>query len=292
MPQSHKRQIGHNSPISRRVHVHPRNEVKRMNKLDRISSLYDDKTGMLNSQLTDTQWAVNIGLEATQDNTFYTSTPVKAESYAPHQLLPPLMDRKSRASVTAVKKEEPSSPLLYRLSANPLQDLPPIYHLLGSPVNTPSSSILRSDSPLKAPLFDIKHEHSLQNTSHHLQRDLHLQHNLQRDVLQDSSQDQMATTLVEANVGPVSQEAHALTYQMVVTYAERKVIESIRALVEEERAEHVEEVVGIKSDRDIFRLELENREQYIVQLREMLTDKGVTPPSSPFLASQKNALHF
>ncbi|KAJ3766526.1 hypothetical protein FB446DRAFT_794013 [Lentinula raphanica] len=163
MPSSPRLQRAHTttSPISRRVLFHPREEVKRTNKLGRTSNLYDDDTGMLNSQLTDTQWAMNIGLEATQETNYFTCTPVKSEAVSlgvPSS--PALPNRKSKIdnvkmeepsgfkrytalspikaemfavaippALPGVKKEELPSPLLYRLPGITTCDLPPIYHL-------------------------------------------------------------------------------------------------------------------------------------------------------------------
>ncbi|KAJ3828454.1 hypothetical protein F5880DRAFT_1530039 [Lentinula raphanica] len=119
MPSSPRLQRIHTttSPISRRVLFHPREEVKRTNKLRRTSNLYDNDTGMLNSQLTDTQWATNIGLEATQETHSLTSTPIKNEVSLCIPSSPALPNHKSEINNICVKMEEPSGLKHYTASS-------------------------------------------------------------------------------------------------------------------------------------------------------------------------------
>ncbi|KAJ3719383.1 hypothetical protein C8R42DRAFT_723065 [Lentinula raphanica] len=56
------------SSISARLRLNPRAAVKTTQKLNLTSSLYSEDTGLLTSQLTETQWAVNMGLEISQES--------------------------------------------------------------------------------------------------------------------------------------------------------------------------------------------------------------------------------
>ncbi|KAJ3743304.1 hypothetical protein EV360DRAFT_76655 [Lentinula raphanica] len=364
------------SPISRRVLFHPRDEVKRTNKLGRVSSLYDDRTGMLNSQLTDTQWAVNIGLEATQDpdvgNTFDLLAPVKLEDCL-YQLRSPPMDSTSQPSL--IKADEQSSPLV-KPNTVPLPAATPVkaknrsgYQPLLSPLDyvsrfdhieadlksppfiqpdtgpLPSASSVKVDDHTGYRLLlsqldstpQINHMKAEQGSSPLIQPDagplpaapaatpvkvedcsglqlllpsasvpqmIHAKaeeaaHQIvsikaELDALQvarmtaEPDAPQVARTTAEPESSILGEPLHA----MAVSDGEQRIIKAIRALIDEERAAQLKKIAGIESIRDVLRLELEHRERYIVGLRQLLADQGVTPPSSPLLETQKHYLHI
>ncbi|KAJ3824673.1 hypothetical protein F5880DRAFT_1558046 [Lentinula raphanica] len=103
------------------------------------------------------------------------------------------------------------------------------------------------------------------------------------------------TTYPKSEPEPASLEVPLIPsippHAMVVSNGERKIIESIRALIDEERVEQMEQIARIEGVRDVLCLELKHREQYIFELRQLLSDKGVTPPALPILESQKYLLH-
>ncbi|KAJ3756595.1 hypothetical protein EV360DRAFT_71848 [Lentinula raphanica] len=294
-------------------------------------------------------------------------TPIKAEDHTGHHLPPPL-GRKLQVNCAAVKREEPSSPLLYRLPANPLHDLPPIYHLPGSSLIDSSSPMVR-DSPLKLLVFNLKHEDEtaaaaalvnatpvkvdcrsqlplpmdstprvthakidqdsctpqlsrakseprsegsplISSSSPILRDDPPSKVPLFNLKYEDSVQDQMVDEVDSRSqllplllddtphvTAPTKTDQESCTPQLGCVKSElgsgkKRIIESIRALIEEERAVQLEQIAGIEGIRDVLALELKHREQYIFGLRQLLSDRGVTPPASPLLESQKHHLYL
>ncbi|KAJ3742655.1 hypothetical protein DFH05DRAFT_1461717 [Lentinula detonsa] len=295
------------SPISRRVLFHPRNEVKRANKLGRTSILYDDDTGMLNSQLSDNQWATNIGLEATQapvkaemfplcippaslhlncgshtegtsvkneealghkdgleatqGDTYLTSTPIKAETFT---LCPPHLNHKSkmdmRQDIASVKNEECMSPLLYRLPGVTTSDLPPIYHL-------------HSPSP------------TLQNIA--LDPDL----DTKPCVNEESGASSPLPTVQDIAVD-VNLDSWPLSDKALVASAADTILEGLHTLVDQLRERYTKDLADLESERDLLRLQLVYQEKYINNLQGLLSDRGMSPPPSPLMESQKHHFHF
>ncbi|KAJ3833981.1 hypothetical protein F5878DRAFT_665175 [Lentinula raphanica] len=295
------------SPIARRVLSHPRNEVRQGNKLGRVSTLYNKDTGMLNSQLTDTQWAVNIGLEATQDHqALFMSTPVKTEAIPFHLPPPPLMEHAAQPGM--VKKEETVSSCIHQLPRNPLLELPPIFHLPSTPVKAealpfhiPSPPLMKRKLEAHTKASEVKKEIPLSPlaglSSQQLPpMPLGSPYPTSSPTLNEVSVPSIVADLVlpkaeSFKVHP-STDAGDSHHQMLLSSAERKVIEDIRALCNDFVLEAIDDMKGVEIDRDLLRLELAHRERYINVLRDLLADRGISPPPSPLMQSQKAHLHF
>ncbi|KAJ3766312.1 hypothetical protein FB446DRAFT_708734 [Lentinula raphanica] len=288
------------SPIARRVLSHPRNEVRQSSKLGRVSTLYDQDTGMLNSQLTDTQWAVNIGLEATQDQqALFTSTPVKTEVLPFHISSPPFMDHEAHAQAGKVKKEEPDYAVFQQLPRNPLLELPPIFHLPSTPVKTEAV-------PARVPLPPLmKHKNRAGNVKKEepispipAATSLELPPVFPGSPISTSSPTLNDISAPALFAEPVKVPASANTssvaidHQMLLSLAERMIIENIRELSEALVAKATGDMKEVESERDLLRLELARREKYILSLQSLLADRGISPPSSPIMQSQKAYFHF
>ncbi|KAJ3785641.1 hypothetical protein GGU10DRAFT_332941 [Lentinula aff. detonsa] len=257
-------------PISRRVLFHPRNEVKRANKLGHTSILYDDDMGMLNSQLSDNQWATNIGLEATQAPVKAemfplcippTSTPIKAETFT---LCPPHLNCKSKMDmgqdIASVKNEECMSLLLYQLPGVTTSDLPPIYHL-------------HSPSPM------------LQNIA--LDPDLDT-----RPCVNEESGASTPLPTVQDIAVDVNLDSWPLSDRALVASAADTIVKGLHTLVDQLRERYTKNLADLESERDLLHLQLVYQEKYINNLQGLLSDRGMSPPPSPLMESQKHHFHF
>ncbi|THU79507.1 hypothetical protein K435DRAFT_785810 [Dendrothele bispora CBS 962.96] len=258
-PQTSRQARLASSPVLLRSPLGPRAEALRSRKQGRTSNLFNDYNGLLNSQLGETQWAINMGLAETQTQSPFSPGTLKLEEIDSDD-------------------QEPGLPRnwksLYIFSPSP--DRKRLEHFkLYAPKDEPLSGSRTVNLDEDSKLHIVKAEPLSDSCTANLDskplsssRNAHLNENSELEV-------KPLPLSPTANSDKVKDEG-----TMELTHIEREIIYQVRNAV---RSEWVQATDAI----DLIRMELDNRERYIGILEATLVEAGIPLPQECPVESQQ-----
>ncbi|THU84751.1 hypothetical protein K435DRAFT_869973 [Dendrothele bispora CBS 962.96] len=256
-----------NASVSSRQVLGQRTEAAKTRKLGRTSGLYNDFDGMLSSQLGETQWAVNMGLEESQFSTIGPSseakpTTVKDEN---HTGLP-----ENWHKLFTFSPSPTSSPTPTELRVSDWKPLLPINNIR-TPQSTTVKSLIHTPAWVKSELPEIKPKPALTDT---FVTPVHAQAPVKSEP-----------PLVEAEHLLSKRVAIKVNSDIVLSAGEKEIIYKIRELSRKGEME-------MQDEMDLLRLEYSGKLRYIRVLEACLIEAGLDIPEEPLIESQKGSLRY